>query len=239
MSTGDFQNAVFEVLNAWPGYRALRAALDRLPRMRVYLGGGVVRQVLLGSARQSKDFDLFFDGDSMEVLVGELERAGRVLRGPYGAPRWLPHPDGASAADLIPIRRFTNGLWPCENIVDVLNQVDFTLNALAVDLRTGAVFDPQNGRRDARRRVMRAVRFDRPAKPIRPEVPVSHRTALWHRLVHYASVLKLRIEPVTLRWLQANRPNEADSRQFAQWFFTPASELCEIAGELTAVGSRA
>ncbi len=211
--------------------------VDRLPGLQVYLGGGVVRQALLGEPRSAKDFDLFVDGIDVDPLVEQLSHAGRVVHGPYGAPRWFPAPEGSPYADLIPIRRFTNGLWPCENIVDVLNQVDFTLNALAVDLRTGEVFDPQNGQRDALRRTMRAVRFDRPCEPIRPEIAVSHRTALWHRLVHYASVLKLRIEPVTLRWLHANRPSEADSRQFAQCFFTPALDLFERSAAIGASAS--
>jgi Poly A polymerase head domain len=227
MRNANIQTHVENTLNHWPGYTPLSDALRRLPDLQIYLGGGVVRQALLGKHRGVKDFDIFVDGPCIDALVERLGRAGRVEHGPYGSPRWFPTPAGSAYADLIPIRRFNNGLWPCENIVDVLNQVDFTLNALAMDLRTGEVFDPQNGQRDAQRRIMRAVRFDRPGDPIRPEIPLSHRAALWHRLLHYASVLQLRIESVTLRWLHANRPSESDSRQFAQWFFTPVLDLLE------------
>lgn len=234
MQNATLQSAVNRLLQRWPGFPPLSDLLRRLPELQVYLAGGVVRQALLGQERQVKDFDLFVDGVSVDTLVGELSRAGHIAYSPYGAPRWLPFPEGSPYADLIPIRRFTNGLWPCENIVDVLNQVDFTLNAVAIDLRTGAVFDPQNGQRDARRTTMRAVRFDRPVDSIRPEIPVSHRSALWHRLVHYAGMLQLNIEPVTLAWLRANRPSEADSRAFAACFFRPSLQLPEDSAALGA-----
>lgn len=217
----EIRAAVKRVLDDWSGYQPLRDALRSRPKLHVYLSGGAVRRVLLGETRPVKDFDLFFDGEESEAFIAELEQSGCVEYGPYGAPRWMPEPAGSASADLIPIRRFTNGLTPCATIVDVLNQLDFTLNAVAVDLLTGEVFDPQGGVRDACRRAMRAVRFDRPNVPIRTELPVTHRSAFWHRLVHYAAVLELRIEPTTLEWLQTHRPSAAETRQFAKWFFVP------------------
>ena len=43
------------------------------------------------------------------------------------------------------ISRFYNGLWVCQNIVDVLNQFNFTGNAIAMDLRSKEFYDPMNG----------------------------------------------------------------------------------------------
>src|SRR5579871_4433253 len=183
MRHADIYSAVKNVLDSWPGYRPLRAALLHQPNVMVYLGGGVVRQTMLKGVRPVKDFDLYFDAPNSDEFLEELSQSGQIEFGPYGSPRWTPAPEGSLYADLIPIRRFTNGVGPCENIVDVLNQVDFTLNAVAVDLRTGEVFDPQNGCRDALQGIMRAVRFDRPRRIIRPEIPVTHQSALWHRLV--------------------------------------------------------
>jgi hypothetical protein len=219
--------AVMEVVQQWAGFDPLHAALRRCPELRVYLAGGVVRRTLLGECRPVKDYDLFFEGIESQELAAELGRTGRIEFGPYGAPRWQPAEAGAPYADLIPIRRFTNGLAPCETFVDVLNQLDFTLNAVGLDVRTGEVFDPQQGIRDARRRVLRAVRFDRPDVPIGCGIEVTHRTAFWHRLVHYAHVLQLRIEPATLRWLHTRRPTVEQSRAFAEAFFVPALGLFE------------
>jgi tRNA nucleotidyltransferase/poly(A) polymerase len=195
--------------------------MRELPDLQVYLGGGALRCMVLGEDRGVKDFDLFFNGPSVDRCFQLLGRAGRLDRSPYGAPRWFPSPEGSASADLIPVRRFVNGFWPCKTMLDVLNQVDCTLNAMALDLRTGTFYDPQNGRRDAAARIMRGVRFDPRCEPLRKRIGVSPATALWLRLVHYASVLNLTIEPVTLRWLLANRPSAAESRRFAEIFFAP------------------
>lgn len=121
--------------------------------------------------------------------------------------------------------RFTNGLWPCRNILDALNQVDCTINAAAINLRTAALLDPQNGRYDAAHRTMRTSLFEIPATPICPGAGVTHAGALWHRLLHYACTLGLRIEPTTARWLTEHRPAETESLQFAEMFFVPRLDL--------------
>jgi len=120
---------------------------------------------------------------------------------------------------VVPITRFFNGLWPCENITDVLNQFDFTANGVALDLRTGQFFDPQNGARDIGKRIMRAVRFDYPDQPIAPGIPLTRPEVVWFRILHYAEVLGLKIERATHQWLQANRCYEADAEQFVAPFF--------------------
>ena len=105
---------------------------------------------------------------------------------------------------------------------------------MAINLRTAAFLDPQDGRRDAAHRIMRTLLFDIPATPIGPHAGVTHAGALRHRLLHYACVLGLQIEPATARWLAAHRPQEAESLRFAQTFFVPrldlASRLCGAGG---------
>ncbi len=214
------------LLNAWPGFRAVQTALGDLPDLTVYLGGGALRRVLLSGDRPLpdltvKDFDLFVDGPRLDRFFERLARAGRMESNPYGSPRWFPDPEGSPYADLIPVRRFTNGLWKCGNIVDVLRQVDCTINAAALDLRSGALWDPQNGRRDAARRIMRVSRFDFPAQPICPRAGVTHAAGAWHRVLHYASALGLEIEPRTVRWLLDRHPTASESRRFAETFFVP------------------
>jgi hypothetical protein len=54
---------------------------------------------------------------------------------------------------------------------------------------------------------------------------VTHAGNLWHRLFHYACTLGLAIESQTARWLLEHRPPQAESRQFAETFFTPRLEL--------------
>ena len=196
--------SVRERLASWPGHRVVEALLDRHPGVECFVAGGIVRDVLLGREPSFGDVDLFLDGDGVDALLADLGAHGALRTGPFGSPRWLP--EGAQGyADIIPIRRFDNGLWPCEDMTDALNQFDFTCNAVAVDLRSRELLDPQNGRRDAARRVMRAVRFDFPPEPIARGAELLRPAVLWFRLLHYAAAKGLAIEPLTLAWLRAQR----------------------------------
>lgn len=186
------------------------------PDLTCWLAGGVVRDVLLGE--QPNDVDLFVDGPQTEAFLADLGRDGQVVRGPFGSPRWRPS-DAAGYVDVIPIGAFRNGLWPCTDMKDVLNQFDFTCNAVAVNLRSDAVLDPVNGCRDARERTLRAVRFDYPDEPIAAGHALSRLAVLWFRLLHYAAHKRLVVEPVTARWLRDNAHHRAARDDFEATFF--------------------
>lgn len=202
----------------WPGSLALQRILEECPTVDLYLAGGAVRDSIARKPGDPRDYDFFLGGRDVDRALQILARYGHFSKGPFGSPRWFPQPDSSLYADVIPIERFRNGLWQCENIVDALNQFDFTANAVACDLRSGRTFDPQNGVRDITKRVIRAVRFDYPDECIAPGSSLTRLTVLWCRLLHYASVLGFSIEPVTLRWLQQNRPPSKDVESFEAAF---------------------
>jgi hypothetical protein len=212
-------------LEAWGGYPALAGALQSFDDLQVYVAGGAVRNVLMGLASSPKDFDFLLRGGSVTAAIRYFESQGQVQHTPYGAPRWHPAADEERYADLMPIARFVPGLWPCEDIIDVLNQFDFTANAVAYDLRTGRAFDPQNGARDALRRVMRMVRFDYPDGPYVGGASLNRNAVLWFRIVHYTSVLGLSVEPLTRAWLVANRHFREQADEFGSLFFPPDLRL--------------
>jgi hypothetical protein len=220
MSTADnmhrrLSGKVFEA----PGGSEWKALLDLHPQLDIYLAGGCVRDELMGRRTEPKDFDFFIGGSGLDESLRRLAETGQLTRNPFGSPRWYPRPDYLFYYDVIPIGRFFNGLWNCGDITDVLNQFDFTANAVAVNLRTGVFFDPQNGKRDISRRVMRAVRFDYPNEPISSQMSLTRPEIVWFRILHYAAALNLTIEPITLAWLKANE-NYADSAgRFAELFF--------------------
>ena len=113
-------------------------------RVRGYLVGGFVRDVLLG--RDTADIDIAVNGDILDiapriaellhgkfVMLDEVNKIGRVI-----LPDWV-----------IDIASFTG------KIEDDLKRRDFTINAMAVDLRqlainsqNAALIDPFNGRSD-------------------------------------------------------------------------------------------
>lgn len=208
-------------LAAWSGQAALLDVMKAFPDLQVYLAGGAIRQLLTGTATVPKDFDYFLGGPSVSQAVSRLAQAGALRYTPYGAPRWYPNGESSCYADLIPIADFVPGLWPCEDIVDVLNQFDFTANAVAIDLRTWEAYDPQHGMRDAARRVMRMVRFDYPSGPYIADATLDRNVVMWFRVVHYASTLDFEIEPITRRWLHQHRQWRAHEVEFTRLFFQP------------------
>jgi len=208
-------------LEQWYGYPLLMEAMRTFEDVRVYLAGGAVRNVLMGDCVNIKDFDFFLQGESIPSVIDYLGHNGLLQATPYGSPRWYPSGCEQMYADLIPIADFVPGLWPCEDIIDVLNQFDFTANAIAYDLRTDAMLDPQNGIRDAARRVMKMVRFDYPEDPYLPSATLDRNVVLWFRIVHYTSTLNLNIEPLTMNWLRARIDYETQLNEFAQLFFHP------------------
>jgi hypothetical protein len=212
------RNGVLARLESWSGFAPLRKLLDRHPAVDCFVAGGVVRDVLLEVPPLPSDIDLFLGGNQASQLIEDLTMTGTVRRGPFGSPRWIPE-KGVSYADVIPIESFYNGLWRCEDITDALNQFDFTCNAVALDLRSSAFYDPQNGARDACRRRLRAVRFDYPDEPIAPGSDLTRPAVLWFRLLHYASARHLEIEPLTLRWLRASRHHFDSEALFSATFF--------------------
>lgn len=205
-------------LEHWAGHAAWQRVIAQESAAEVYLAGGAVRDAVTRRSGPSSDFDFFVRSSDLDRVIDRLGEAGTLSHSPFGAPRWFPSGDSSHYADIIPIERFRNGLWPCEDITDALNQFDMTANAVAFCLRSGRIFDPQNGLRDARRRIVRAVRFDYPDEPFVEGGDLSRLSVLWCRLVHYAGMLGFGLDPITREWLRANRRYRADVEAFGALF---------------------
>jgi len=227
-TTAQLRYEVLDALARRERLDALRQALERSREMECWLAGGVVRDVLLGE--RPNDVDLFVNGPQIADFLADLAREGDLHSGPFGSPRWRPDIAGGYV-DIIPIPAFRNGLWECADMTDVLNQFDFTCNAVAVSLRSEAVLDPQNGCRDARSGTLRAVRFDYPDEPIAAGSPLSRPAVLWFRLLHYAAHKRLEIEPVTRRWLRDHAHHRAALDDFETTFFDLHPDALALLGD--------
>jgi len=216
--SSNIQAQAFKILRSWAGYQTIMDLLSELNRLEVYVVGGVLRDILLG-INQPRDIDFLIAGDDVDSALAILAEQGTLSSGPFGSPRWYPSASEQTYCDIVPLRSFYNGLWRCENITDALNQFDFTGNALGLELRTGTLFDPQNGQRDLRRRIMRAVRFDYPSEPISRGQLLTRPAVLWFRLLHYAAAKGLVIEPITMKWLRENRHFYVYMEHFCVTFF--------------------
>ena len=214
-----YDKALF-VLRSWVGFDTIYGIMQTFPQLDLYLAGGVLRDIVLGRQYPPKDFDFFLGGENVNSALVRLGDRGTLSRGPFGSPRWFPAKDDTMYCDVIPIKCFFNGLWRCEDIVDVLNQFDFTGNAIAVNLRTGQFYNPQNGIRDLLHRVMRAVRFDYPDEPIAPGQTLTRKSVLWFRILHYAATLNLTIEQVTMNWIKKHHWFWEQTQAFNRTFFS-------------------
>jgi len=212
---------VLQKLGQWSGYEIICRVLSDHPDLRIFLAGGLIRNWFVDPELPARDYDFFLSGPSLAAAIDQFAVHGTMDTTPYGSPRWHPAGDREQYADLIPIEDFRPGLWKCEDIVDVLNQFDFTASAIAFDLQSGQSFDPQNGLRDLLRRTMRMVRFDFPEGPFLPGASITRNAILWFRILHYARALDFKIEPLTLRWLRAQRHLFCQHDLFSTLFFEP------------------
>jgi hypothetical protein len=219
--------AVRRRLEQWAGHEALSRVLRDCRDVEFFLAGGVIRNCVLGVTPPDKDFDFFVNGPSIGRALDIFREYGVLATTPFGSARWHPNGDPDHSADLIRIDEFRPGLWRCEDIVDVLNQFDYTASALAFDLRTGESFNPQNGLRDLTRRTMRMIRFDFPDTPFVPDSVLTMKAILWFRILHYARTQGLVIEPLTLEWLRTHRAFERLAEPFRATFFQPCDGYLE------------
>jgi tRNA nucleotidyltransferase/poly(A) polymerase len=108
------------------------------------------------SALESQGYELFRDNNGKIVGSEYFTARGRF-------PKW--HPTFANAAaDFVLARKegdYSDGRHPdtveAGTLLDDLNRRDFTMNAIAKDPITGDYFDPHNGQRDIRRKIIKAV----------------------------------------------------------------------------------
>jgi len=205
-------------LRSWPGWPYLSQLLAQHPTVPVYLYGGAIRELLLGREGFQKDFDFLVEAPSMKPIVNTLSAWGRVDYGPFGNMIWYPPDDRQQYCDMQIISEMNTGVWPCENIWDVLREVDATCNALAFNLRTDEVLDPQNGRRDIERRILRAVRIERRDITV---LGMPFGAMVWFRLYHYAAHCNFDIEPVTKAWLDAHEHFAQYREEFERAYFVP------------------
>jgi tRNA nucleotidyltransferase (CCA-adding enzyme) len=166
---------------------------------RLYLVGGVVRDLLLG--RSNLDLDLVVEGDAINLA----QALARWKRG-----KVTPHPRFGTArlqwanrsVDLATARAETYaspGTLPTvrlgASISDDLSRRDFTINAMAAELnpaRFGGLLDPHQGRDDLERRCLRVLH---------EKSFIDDATRIW-RALRYEQRLEFAIEPSTLKLLK-------------------------------------
>jgi tRNA nucleotidyltransferase (CCA-adding enzyme) len=153
------------------------AGMRTLPFDEIYEVGGSLRDLLLG--RPVKDVDFLVRGHSIEELMHVLRRHGRSeelrvagrlvgvrFRAPFGPKegievvpprREAPIRPGEDGYTGNPHTDFRIEPDPHLSVRDDLERRDFTVNAMARDIRSDVWIDPFGGRDDLAAKVLRAV----------------------------------------------------------------------------------
>jgi tRNA nucleotidyltransferase (CCA-adding enzyme) len=122
--------------------------LDLLPQP-VYVVGGAVRDGLLGRVRAELDLDLV-------ISVGAVDTARR-LASKYGAGFVLLDAEREIARVVFAGMTVDIAQQDGATIEGDLQRRDYTINAIAYDLRAGVTIDPLNGTQDIQERLIRMV----------------------------------------------------------------------------------
>lgn len=183
------------------------------PDAEVFLVGGAVRDIFLG--RECKDYDFIVRRVPMQKLQRFLLSLGRVdlVGRRFGVLKFIPkHGKKDISEGLVEpfdialprqeasilhtghYRDFhitTNENLPLE---EDLSRRDFTINALAVDMRTGRLVDPFGGLKDLAKKTIRTVG--------NPEDRFREDYSRMLRALRFSCTLAFRIEPGTARAIQ-------------------------------------
>lgn len=174
-----------------------------LRKSRVCIVGGCVRDALMN--KPIKDVDIVVEGLSMEQIKELLKNYGRsILAGQsFSVIKFRPTYHTGEDFDIaIPRvdRKIGTGHKGFEittegvTIEDDLKRRDFTINSIAVDLKTGQILDPFHGRQDIQNKILKAT--DQNAfieDPLR-----------MMRAIQFAARFKFMISPETLSLMRKN-----------------------------------
>jgi tRNA nucleotidyltransferase (CCA-adding enzyme) len=167
-------------------------------QQRLYLVGGVVRDILL--RRVSLDFDLVVEGDAI-AFARKLARANRAVittHPRFGTAKLQWHNRDVDVATARAESYATPGALPKVKpgtINDDLARRDFTINAMAMELNPrhyGELLDPHGGKADLKAKLIRVLH---------DKSFTDDPTRIW-RALRYEQRLEFKIEPATLKVLR-------------------------------------
>ncbi len=217
----DREAALARRINSDPQLAALPALYDRLPQSEWYLVGGAVRDFLMDRG-QIKDFDLVVRRAQLDEVTGVLEERGKVdlVGRNFGVLKFWPKSEAGAAAGEEPLdiawprtekaggsggyRDFQVQADPELPIERDLARRDFTINALAWDMKLQRVIDPFGGRGDIEQRTIRAVGD--------PEARFREDYSRMLRAIRLACQLDFKIEPATWEAIKRCMPRLDDER---------------------------
>ncbi len=169
------EEQLISLLSSYPSLSFIDAFLASHPEARLYLVGGAVRDTLIGRRMREIDFDFVVTGLASQGLEAWLREQGEVnLVGQhFGVFKFmpkgyasrntefvdiaLPRTEAVTTGSLGGYKDFDIQSDPNLPIEDDLARRDFTINAMAWDVREKKLIDPFDGQADLSRKMIRAV----------------------------------------------------------------------------------
>jgi len=182
---------------------------DIMREGRIYEVGGCVRDLLLGREVASKDYDYLVCRISIDRLQQILRKHGRVdaVGRSFGVIKFTPFTDESESSPTydisLPRKEISTGVAHRDFEVDFdpdlpleadLLRRDFSINAMARDLRDKALIDPYGGQSDLENGIIRML-----APRSFVEDPLR-----MLRAIQFAARFEFSIEPITYQALIEN-----------------------------------
>ncbi|HUG34190.1 MAG TPA: DUF5678 domain-containing protein [Anaerolineales bacterium] len=180
---------------------------DALPDQEVHLVGGAVRDMLLNRLSRDLDFAVPSNGISLARRVANALQANfMILDEDRDTGRGIIT-DADGSRTYLDFATYRGGA----TLEDDLRDRDFTINAIAYDLRADALIDPLDGAADLRAKVIRACSTtsikDDPIRIL--------------RAVRQAAAFDFKIDPETRQWMKdaaGHLPKVSPERQRDELF---------------------
>lgn len=203
---------------AWFGSETIPVFLHALlhePGGEVYVVGGAVRDVLLGR-KEKKDLDLVVRGIRITRLVSILKKFGRVdeVGRVFGVIKFIPRGAKEAIDIALPRTEFAFGTGGYKDVTtksrhtlpleEDLARRDFTVNAMAWDIKNCRLIDPFGGEHDLSKKELRAVG--------EPELRFQEDYTRILRLCRFAIELGFTVHPSTWHAAKKLAPHIQDQR---------------------------
>jgi len=148
-----------------------------LKQGKIYEVGGVVRDRIISPVLSDKDTDYLVCGIPMEELIRLLSKFGKVdlVGKSFGVIKFSPFRKYSEVEEqktfdiALPRKEYSTGVGHKDfkvefdhnlKVEDDLHRRDFTINAMAYDLRSKKLIDPLDGKKDIKNRLIRITNPD-------------------------------------------------------------------------------
>ena len=191
----------------------LAGELGEVENIKVYIVGGVVRDLILG--REVQDIDLMVDGDGIFFAKKLASKIGVKKIVPFKkfGTAFIPNKSiqievASSRAEQYDLKSRSPSKIVFTNIEEDLKRRDFKINAMAVDINPnqyGDLYDPFNGINDLNKKIL--------CTPLDPDKTFSDDPLRMMRAAYFASKLNFKIDNNCRQSIKQN----ADRIKIVSW----------------------